>query len=255
MGSAAWSLAILCSDGQAANMKALILGDQRRLTASIGRALRLRWPEVDLAVEETVGGARRELDDDPPDVLFVSSTLSGTDALAFVREIGTDSEAVVMFVGSRSDEADTVEALEAGADDYISTPISESLLVAKVCAALRRVKRFAPEEVQALKCGDLVIDPQTHEAHLKGKPLYLTPTEFKLLYHLAQHQGRVVTQHALEAVVWGSSDRLYVDVLRKHVQRLRRKLQTRRSHRTTISTVPRVGYKLVQKNTERSGVR
>ena len=103
-----------------------------------------------------------------------------------------------------------------------------------------------------MRCGDLAIDPETHEAHLNGRPLYLTPTEFKLLHHLAQRQGRLVTQQALESVIWGSSDDLYIDVLRKHVQRVRRKLESLRGGNMTITTVPRVGYKLVPTNSATS---
>lgn len=229
-------------------MQALIVAQEEDVAASVGLALRLRWPDVELAVVDTAARGRLSLANEPPDVLFLPATLSDCDALALIQEIRRTSDIPIFVVGSASKEADIAEALEAGADDYISTPISESLLVARVCAALRRARQMTAAGGPALECGDLAIDPDSHEARLKGKPLYLTPTEFKLLYHLAQHQGRLVTQQALESLVWGSSDRLYIDVLRKHMQRLRQKLESRRGVRTTITTVPRVGYKLAHKN-------
>lgn len=235
-------------------MKALILtaGDES-IVSGIRWALRLRWPDLELAVADTAHRGRRFLADDAPDVVFVSAALSDIDALALVTEIRTaTSDVVSILVGSGDDEMAVVEALEAGADDYLSTPISESLLVAKVWAALRRARKLTAEGT-AVKCGELVIDPENHEVRLSGRPLYLTPTEFKLLYHLAQHQGRVVTQRALEQAIWGASDRLYIDVLRKHLQRLRRKLESPRRGRMTITTVPRVGYKLAQQKAARSG--
>ena len=227
--------------------KALFVGEEEGAASHVTRALRLRWPDLEVAVADTASRALRLLADNPSDAIFVSAALSDTAAVALVGEIRAASDILIFVVGSGRDEADIVEALEAGADDYLSTPISESLLVARVCAALRRATKVTPEEGVSVTCGDVVINPQTHEVHLKGKPLYLTPTEFKLLYHFARHQGRVVTQQALESVVWGYSDRLYVDVLRKHVQRLRQKLESRRGVHITIATIPRIGYKLTNK--------
>lgn len=229
-------------------MKALVLGDEQDARANISLALRLRWPDAELAVAEAPRHARRMLADYPLDVLFVSATHPDFDALSLVQKFREDSDIVIFVIGSSCEDMETVEALEAGADDYLSMPISASLLVARVCAALRRARQVTAEERPAVKCGELVIDPENHEARLNGRPLYLTPTEFKLLYHLAQHQGRLVTQQALEDTVWGSSDRLYIDVLRKHVQRLRQKLEAPRRGRMTITTIPRVGYKLALKN-------
>jgi DNA-binding response OmpR family regulator len=230
-------------------MQALLLAEEERLAARIGLALRIRWPEVKLAVVDSALQGRRILANDPPDLVFVSAALSDTDPLALIREIRAASDIVLFLVGSGGEDEDVVvEALEAGADDYLHDPSRESLLVARVAAALRRAKGMTVEEQPARRWGDLAIDPKSHEVRLKGKPLYLTPTEFKLLYHLAQQKGRVVTQQALESVVWGCSDKLYVDVLRKHVQRLRRKLESRRGIRTTITTIPRVGYKLAHKH-------
>lgn len=230
-------------------MRALILAEEQHLAASIALALHLRWPELEVMVADTARRGRRALADDPPDLVFVCAALPDTDALALIREMRAASDVVLFLVGSGGKDEDVAEALEAGADGYLCTPISESLVVATVSAALRRARRMTGEEEPAVKCGDLVIHPESHEVRLAGKPLYLTPTEFKLLYQLAQQQGRVVTQQALEGIVWGCSDKLYIDVLRKHVQRLRRKLELPRRGHVTITTVPRVGYKLTHKKT------
>jgi DNA-binding response OmpR family regulator len=228
-------------------MNALIIAEKGRLASSVSLALRLRWPDLKLASADTAREGRRILADNSHDVLFVSALLTDSDALTTVQEIRHDSDIIVFVIGKSDEESDVVEALEAGADDYLSTPISESLLVARVCAALRRARKTSRSEGASLQCGDLAIDPDSHEACLKGRPLYLTPTEFTLLYHLADRQGRVVTQRALESAVWGQADNLYLEVLRKHVQRLRRKLESPRGSHVTITTVPRVGYKLVEK--------
>ncbi len=225
-------------------MKALILANDADLVSKTSIALRLRWPDLNLTVADRERERHGAFVDESLDMMFIVGTGFDADAIALVREIRRASDVLMFVVGAGAAEADMAEALEAGADDYISTPISESLLVARVCAALRRAGRIAAERGAALEYGDLMIDPTSHETRLGGRPLYLTPTEFSLLHHLAQQQGKVVTQQALESVVWGQPDRLYVDVLRKHMQRLRRKLESRRGSHTTITTIPRVGYKL-----------
>src|SRR3989304_6109455 len=91
------------------------------------------------------------------------------------RGIRQVSDIAVVVVGSGGREMDAVEALEAGADDYLSTPISESLLVARVCAVLRRSRKVVPEAETTVKCGDLVIEPGNHEARIDGKTLCLSP--------------------------------------------------------------------------------
>jgi two-component system KDP operon response regulator KdpE len=231
-------------------VRALIVGDED-IAATIRLALRMRWPDSKVVIQDA-WPARHLLAHEPPDVVFVWAAHPDLDALALVREIRDASDVVIFFVGSSDTEMAAAEALEAGADDYLALPINEPLLVARVCAVLRRVKQVAHGERPAVQCGDLLIDPNSHEARLNDRPLHLTPTEFKLLYHLVEHQGRVVTQRALEHVIWGNSDRLYLDVLRKHVQRLRQKLEAPRRGRMTITTVPRVGYRLADQKQARS---
>jgi DNA-binding response OmpR family regulator len=231
-------------------VRALIVGHDD-LVATIRLALRMRWPDLEVVIQDA-WPAPPHLAYEPPDVVFVLAARPDLDDLALVREIRDTSDVVIFVVGSSETEMAAAEALEAGADDYLTLPINEPLLVARTCAVLRRVKQAAPGERPAVRCGDLLIDPDSHEARLNDKPLYLTPTEFRLLYQLVEHQGRVVTQRALEHVIWGSSDRLYLDVLRKHVQRLRQKLEGLRCGRMTIATVPRVGYKLTHQKQTRS---
>ena len=234
-------------------MKALVVAEEDRIASRVNMTLRLRWPDVDVATAQNAHRARLLLADADPDVLFVSSGLPGPDSLTLVRDVRAVSDVLIFVVGPGDSEAELVDALESGADDYVSTRSSESLLVAKVWAALRRAEKVGAESAAPVKCGGLLVDPQCYEASLNGKPLYLTPTEFKLLYHLAQNRGLVVTQQALESLIWGCPERLYIDVLRKHVQRLRQKLENGRGGRMTITTVPRVGYKLEQKRRVRSG--
>ncbi len=228
-------------------MKALVVAEED-IARRVGRALRLRWPDLELTVANGAQRVPRLLADNPPDILFISAALPAAGPLTLIGQIRASADSAIMVVGSKHDEADIAEALEAGADDYLPSTISDSLFVARVSAALRRARKCGNAEEPALKCGDLAIDPERHEAHLNRRALYLTPTEFKLLYTLAQRHGLVVTQRALETAIWGCADDLYLDVLRKHVQRLRRKLESRRGSHTTITTLPRIGYKLIHRS-------
>ncbi len=229
-------------------MNALIVAEQDDAASSVSLALRLRWPDLTFVVAHSVGDARGNLAGDPPDVIFVCAMLLGDNLLDLIREIRKAGDIPVFVLGACDSEADVIEALEAGADDCIPVPIRESLLVARVSATLRRVARMFPVKTPTLSCGGLVIDPDGHEAQLNGEPLYLTPTEFKLLVNLLQNKQRVVTVEGLETVIWGASDKVYVDVLRQHVQRLRRKIESTGCRGATIRTVPRVGYMLAVTN-------
>ncbi len=233
-------------------MTALIVADQDDAASSVNLALRLRWPDMKFGVVATAREARRRLVNDPPDMIFLSAMLLGDNLHDLIQEIRKAWGILIIVVGSDEKESDVIDALESGADDYISIPIRESLLVARVSAVLRRVRRVSTEKAPKLTCGDLLIDPEGHEAQLNGEPLYLTPTEFTLLVHLTQNQERVVTLEGLETIIWGTSDKLYVEVLRQHVQRLRRKLQPSGDVSATIRTVPRVGYILAATNGARA---
>ncbi len=234
-------------------MDALIVCEDGQLTSHLRRVLRLRWPDLELNEAHSEHDARRVLAGNPPTLLLVSMASNGIDALQFIREIRGQSDVPIVAVSRRVSEGEIVDALEAGADDLVTTRISESLLIARVCAALRRAGKLVSVQRSAVKFGELTIDSESHEARLGGKAVYLTPTEFRLLYELAQHEGCLVTQRALEQAIWGSADRLYLDVLRKHVQRLRRKLESPRGRHLKITTIPRVGYKLTRSSNASSG--
>ena len=138
-----------------------------------------------------------------------------------------------------------LEALDAGADDYLGANASAAQLVARVNAVLRRASaRDSRSEVIA-RCGKLSVDPERHETRIGGQEVYLTPTEFKLIYHLAQNHGRLVTQEALHELIWGFEGKLYIQSLRKYIERLRKKLRETPRSGIQIVSVPRLGYKLL----------
>jgi two-component system KDP operon response regulator KdpE len=152
----------------------------------------------------------------------------------------------VLVLSVRNQEHSKIEALDAGADDYVTKPFSIQELLARVRAHLRR----APERVvSAIEVGDFVIDVESHTTTVDGKLLRLTPKEFDLLVHLARHAGKVLTHRALLTSVWGAQSAQQPEYLRVFVGQLRKKLESE-TGRKYIQTEPWVGYRFVPEGTE-----
>ena len=135
----------------------------------------------------------------------------------------------VLVLSVREHERSKVEALDAGADDYVTKPFGIQELLARVRAHLRR----APERTTAaIEAGDFVIDSSAHTVTVQGKPIHLTPKEFDLLLHLARHAGKVMTHRALLTAVWGAQSAHQPEYLRVFVGQLRKK--TRGRDRETV---------------------
>jgi two-component system KDP operon response regulator KdpE len=141
----------------------------------------------------------------------------------------------------RDHERSKIEALDCGADDYITKPFSIQELLARVRAHMRR----APERTEsAISAGDFVIDVAAHSVELSGKPIHLTPKEFELLVHLARHPGKVITHRALLTAVWGAQSAHQPEYLRVFVGQLRKKLEGE-TGKQYIQTEPWIGYRFV----------
>ena len=141
----------------------------------------------------------------------------------------------------REHERSKVEALDAGADDYVTKPFSIQELLARVRAHLRRAPK---RTTAAIEAGDFVIDLGNHSFTLLGKPIHLTPKEFDLLLHLARHAGKVITHRALLTAVWGAQSAHQPEYLRVFVGQLRKKLEAE-TGKQYIQTEPWVGYRFI----------
>jgi two-component system KDP operon response regulator KdpE len=164
--------------------------------------------------------------------------MSGAEVCRAIRTLG---KTPVLVLSVREHERSKVEALDAGADDYVTKPFSIQELLARVRAHLRR----APERTTApLEAGDFVIDVRAHSILVQGKPVHLTPKEFDLLLHLARNAGKVMTHRALLTSVWGAQSAHQPEYLRVFVGQLRKKLEGE-TGRQYIQTEPWVGYRFV----------
>ena len=181
------------------------------------------------------------------DLLVLDLTLPGLDGLYILKELKQrQPQLPIILVTARTSEAERVSGLDAGADDYITKPFSMLELAARVRAAIRRSKAIAPTEHQAiLAVGDIVLDSDSHCAHVNNRRIELTAREFGLLSTFANHPGKVFSRADLLEKVWDSSYEGYRHTVNTHINRLRSKIEPDPAHPVYIRTVWGVGYKLV----------
>lgn len=223
-------------------MRTCLVGLDPNTADSIALNLRLRWPDLEACRINGTQPVQQVYSTMPDLVVLNARVVGGAEAVTEIRE---SCDAAIVVVAPELDDAELVEMLEAGADDYLSLSPSAPQLVARVSVALRRAGKPLHRPESALRCGELQVDPDTHEVIVKGRLIHLTPTEFKLLCHLAKNKGRLVTYEALQTAMWGSEGKFYEDSLRKYVQRVRQKIRERGSVRVRIETIPRTGYRLL----------
>jgi DNA-binding response OmpR family regulator len=170
---------------------------------------------------------------------------SGFDVCRQMRQMGLHFPIIILT--ARRDTLDKVLGLEIGADDYVTKPFHLRELVSRVRAHLRRAYgEFSNADAEHLLVDDLLIDLSSGQVLRNGISLNLTPTEFKLLAHLARHRGQVLSRSQLVEAIWGHAADLDSEQSTKvHIHRLREKIENDPSHPKLILTVPGLGYRLV----------
>jgi two-component system KDP operon response regulator KdpE len=176
-----------------------------------------------------------------PDLVITDLAMPQMDGVTLCREIRSFSEVPIIVLSVRNQDMVKIEALDAGADDYITKPFSIQELLARVRAHLRRRDANAPEAQEVITAGDFVIDVPQHRVVVRGQEVHLTPKQFDLLLCLAEHPGQVLTRRALLQTVWGSNAD-QPEYLRVHIGQLRKKIETTEEPRY-ILTEPWVGYR------------
>ncbi len=180
-----------------------------------------------------------------PDLVLLDVMLPGLDGIEVLRRIRAVASIPVMLLTARSGDGDKVIGLDSGADDYIVKPFSPRELMARVRVQLRRHVTVTADE-PALVSGSLMLDPGAVQARLEGRPLDLTPFEFRLLHALMKRAGRVLTRDALITAIHGDDDPGIIDrTIDVHLGRLRRKLGDDAAAPRFIATARSVGYRFV----------
>ena len=217
----------------------LVIDDEPQITRVLRAALSSQRYDVRTANDPEEG--LRVFRDWPPDLVVTDLMMPGMSGVEVCRAIRAHHPTPVLVLSVREHERSKVEALDAGADDYVTKPFGIQELLARVRAHLRR----APERTAAaIEVGDFVVDSEAHSIHLQGKPIHLTPKEFDLLLHLARNAGKVMTHRALLTTVWGAQSAYQPEYLRVFVGQLRKKLENE-TGRQYIQTEPWVGYRFI----------
>jgi DNA-binding response OmpR family regulator len=214
-----------------------VIEDEVSIAASVAARLRAEGFEVELAEDGPAGVelCRRFR----PDLVVLDLMLPGLDGLEVCRRIQRERSVPILMLTARDSETDLEVGLAVGGDDYVTKPFSPRELVARVRALLRRAERSPAPDEDPIKLGGLVIDPATRSVSRAGHDVHLTPTEFELLYRLAQTPRAVLGRSRLLEQVWGHRIAAGERTVDSHVRSIRRKLGS-----DVIRTVHGVGYSL-----------
>ena len=227
-------------------MRILVVDDEPDVVESVRLGFTLQWREVDVLGAGTGEAALDVVEHEHPDIVLLDIGLPDIDGFEVIRQIRAFSDVPVVMLTARDDAMDKVKGLELGADDYVTKPFNHLELMARVKAVLRRHEMPAPTtRSPSFRSGDLEVDFAAHEARLRGVHLDLTPTEYKLLYHLVRNAGHVLQHGTLLAKVWGREYVDEVDYIRVYIRRLRDKLGDDPDDPRYIQTERGLGYRFI----------
>lgn len=227
-------------------MKILVVDDAPDVVESVRLGFTLQWREVEVLGADGGELGLDRVERDKPDLVLLDVGLPDIDGYEVLRQIRAFSDVPVVMLTARDDTLDLVKGLELGADDYVTKPFNHLELLARVKAVMRRLDMPAPSmRVPSFRSGDLEMDFARQEIRLAGQRVELTPTEYKLLYHLVRNVGYVLTHGMLLAKVWGREYVDEVDYLRVYVRRLRDKLGDDPEHPRYIRTERGLGYRFL----------
>ena len=178
-----------------------------------------------------------------PDLVITDLRMPNMDGLALCRHIRKQSQVPIIVLSVKGEEKTKVEALDAGADDYVTKPFNINELLARVRAGLRRMTAARQPEAQLIEIGDVRIDLEKHTVLVKNRDVRLTPKEFDLMVYLARNPGKVITHRALLSAVWGANSVEQPEYLRVVVGHLRKKLEADENASRYIVTEPWLGYR------------
>ncbi|GAA4911080.1 MtrAB system response regulator MtrA [Nesterenkonia massiliensis] len=219
----------------------LVVDDDEALSEMIGIVLRNDGFEPTFCA--TGDGALEAFRSSDPDLVLLDLMLPGKDGIEVCREIRDEADTPVIMLTAKSDTADVVRGLEAGADDYVPKPFKPAELIARVRARLRPSDKPGRAETETLTIGDLTIDVAGHEVRRGDSKISLTPLEFDLLSTLAKKPWQVFNREMLLEEVWGYRHQADTRLVNVHVQRLRSKVEKDPESPEIIQTVRGIGYK------------
>lgn len=219
----------------------LVVDDEPQIARVLKTTLSAQGYSIRTASDGIV--ALEEMKKWSPDLVITDLRMPNMGGLDLCRSIRAVSRIPIIVLSVKGEEAIKVEALDAGADDYVTKPFNVNELLARVRAALRRASAPESPDAELIEIGDFRIDIPARKVEVGKKEVHLTPKEFDLLIYLARHPGKVVTHHSLLASIWGPNSVQQPEYLRVFVGHLRKKLEPDESTPRYILTEPWVGYR------------
>jgi two-component system KDP operon response regulator KdpE len=218
----------------------LVVDDESQITRVLRTSLSSHGYDIRVANDGET--ALEIMKDWTPDLVITDLAMPNMDGLELCRRLRAKTQIPIIILSVRGEERTKVQALDAGADDYVTKPFGMEELLARVRAAFRRT-RVEESDLGPIKVGDFEIDRGARSVAVKGRAVHLTPKEFDLLVYFAGHVGKVVTHRALLAAVWGGESTEQVEYLRVFIAQLRKKIETSPNSPRYLVTDPWVGYR------------
>jgi two-component system KDP operon response regulator KdpE len=221
----------------------LVVDDEPQIARVLRTGLKTHGYDVRVAADGV--SALETFTDWRPDLVVTDLAMPNLDGLELCRRLREVSQIPIIVLSVRGEEKTKVEALDAGADDYVTKPFGMDELLARVRAQLRRATMPPLNEVSStvLEVGDFRIDLESRSVFVREQEVHLTPKEYDLLVHFVRHAGKVLTHHTLLGAVWGGNYTEQGEYLRVFVGQLRKKIEPNPSSPRYILTEPWVGYR------------
>lgn len=221
----------------------LVADDEPRLVRLVKANLEVDNYRVLVAYDGA--SALKIVEMEQPDLVILDIMLPDMDGYEVCQRIREFSTVPVIMLTARAREKDRIQGFDAGADDYLSKPFSTQELLARVKAVLRRSTSRQEQPVAVYRSQGLVVDFVQRRVFVGEREVFLTPTEYTLLYHLAQNAGKVMLHGELLSRVWGPEYRDELQYLRGYISNLRKKLEDDPSHPRYILSRPGIGYYMI----------
>ena len=221
----------------------LVVDDEPQLTRVLRTGLKSRGYDVRAAADGLSGF--ETFNDWQPDLVITDLAMPNVDGLELCRRLRAVSQVPIIVLSAKGEEKTKVEALDLGADDFVTKPFGIDELLARVRASLRRASASAnnsPAQT-TLDSGDFHVDLESREITVRGNSVHLTPKEFDLLVYFIQHSGKVLTHRTLLAAIWGGNYVEQNEYLRVFVGTLRKKIEPASTSPRYILTEPWIGYR------------
>lgn len=224
-----------------ARRNVLVVDDEAQITRSLRTALSGNGYNVRTAGDGDE--AMEVMRSWAPDLVITDLSMPNMAGLELCARIRAKSQVPIIVLSVRGEDQIKVEALDAGADDYVTKPFSLNELLARVRAGLRRAGTAPLADATAITAGDFYVDLAKRMVKVRGDEVHLTPKEFELLLYLVNHPGKVITHRTLLAAIWGGNSTEQPEYLRVFINHLRKKLEPEDGSSRYIITEPWVGYR------------